>query len=221
MLAFLYCCRVAKREGESADSVSDILLYALPVSVICARTYYVAFTWENYKNNFADVFKIWEGGIAIYGAVIGAVLTAWIYCRVKKLSVLKMFDICCMGLMIGQFIGRWGNFVNAEAYGGYCAYLWGMSINGKSPVHPTFLYESLWNLAGFLILSRLHKKRPFYGYTFFCYLSWYGAGRFFIEGLRSDSLYFCGMRISQIVAFLCVALGICALSFLSEKHTKR
>ena len=221
ILALLYCSRVAKKEGEKSDTISDIVLYALPVSVIFARTYYVLFSWESYKDDLSSVFKIWEGGIAIYGAVIGAVLTAWIYCRVKKLNTLKIFDICCLGLMIGQMTGRWGNFVNAEAFGGYCDYFWGMSINGKAPVHPTFLYESLWNLVGFIILSSLHKKRPFYGYTFFNYLSWYGVGRFFIEGLRTDSLYAGGIRISQCVALLCVIGGTYALSFLSEKSLKR
>ena len=221
VLAFLYCCRVAKREGVSPDTISDILLYALPVSVIFARTYYVVFSWDSYRDNFLDVFKIWKGGIAIYGAIIGAVITGLIYCKVKKVNTLKIFDICSMGLMIGQIIGRWGNFVNAEAYGGYCSYLWGMSINGFAPVHPTFLYESLWNLAGFIILSRLHKKRPFYGYTFFNYLSWYGLGRFFIEGLRADSLYMGNVRISQLLAVCCVFAGICAISILSKRHTDK
>lgn len=221
ILAFLYSCRVAKREGESADTISDILIYALPVSVIFARTYYVIFSWESYRNNFIDVFKIWEGGIAIYGAVIGAVLTGFIYCKLKKLDTLKLFDICSLGLIIGQIIGRWGNFVNAEAFGGYCSYIWGMSIDGATPVHPTFLYESLWNLIGFVVLSVLHKNRPFYGFTFFSYLSWYGTGRFFIEGLRADSLYLGNMRISQLIAFLCVLTGACVLSFLSEKNISK
>lgn len=218
ILAFLYCSTLAKKEGENSDTVTDILLYAIPVSVIFARAYYVIFSWDSYKNDLSSIYKIWEGGIAIYGAVIGAVLTAWIYCKAKKLNVLKIFDICCLGLMIGQFIGRWGNFVNCEAYGGPCSAIWGMSINGAHPVHPTFLYESLWNLIGFVILSVLHKKRPFYGFTFFNYLSWYGVGRFFIEGLRTDSLYIGAMRISQIVAIICVIIGICALSYLSEKN---
>lgn len=221
ILAYLYCSNIAKKEGEKSDTITDIVLYALPVSIVFARTYYVIFSWENYKNDLSSIFRIWEGGIAIYGAVIGAVLTAWIYCKVKKLNVLKIFDICCLGLMIGQFIGRCGNFVNCEAYGGYCSYPWGMSINGNAPVHPTFLYESLWNFAGFIILSKLHKKRPFYGYTFFTYLSWYGVGRFFIEGMRSDSLYIGGMRVSQIIALVCVIAGICALAYFSEKHRRK
>ena len=217
VLAVLYCSHVAKRENEKPDTIVELLLWALPISIICARTYYVAFEWESYRNNPIDVFIIWEGGIAIYGAIIGAVITAFIYFRAKKLNVLKLFDICCMGLMIGQIVGRWGNFVNAEAYGGFCDYIWGMSIDGKAPVHPTFLYESLWNLLGFIIISRLHKNRPFYGYTFFTYLSWYGVGRYFIEGLRTDSLYIGNFRISQLVAIFCVILGTAALCRLADK----
>ena len=218
ILAFLYCCHVAKKEGISSDTIADLLIYALPVSVICARTYYVVFSWEQYRDNLADVFKIWEGGIAIYGAIIGAIITGIVFCRVKKLDTLKIFDICCLGLMIGQLVGRWGNFVNAEAFGGYCKYFWGMSIEGKECVHPTFLYESLWNILGFMILSLLHKKRPFYGFTFFSYTSWYGLGRFFIEGLRSDSLYFGRIRVSEALALICVFIGISALFYLSRRN---
>ena len=221
LLGFWYASVVAKRENINTENVTDILIYSLPVSVIFARTYYVVFSWESYKDRISDVFKIWEGGIAIYGAVIGAILTALIYCKVKKLNALKIFDVCCLGLVIGQIIGRWGNFVNAEAFGGYCGYVWGMSINGGAPVHPTFLYESLWNLFGLLILSQLHKKRPFNGYTFFCYLGWYGTGRYFIEGLRTDSLYLGVMRVSQLVAVLCVIISVAVLSFLSERHIAR
>ena len=220
LLAVLYCSCIAKREGESPEIITDTVLYALPVSVICARTYYVAFSWNSYKDNILDIFKIWEGGIAIYGAIIGAVLTAGIFFKIKKLNVLKLFDICCLGVIIGQAVGRWGNFVNAEAFGGPCHYIWGMSINGGECVHPTFLYESLWNLLGFVILSQLNKNRPFYGFTFFSYITWYGFGRFFIEGLRTDSLYLGNIRISQLVALLCVFIGIVALCLLSEKHNQ-
>ena len=217
ILAFFYCSRIAKKEGISAETLADIIIYALPVAVICARTYYVAFSWDKYKDSISDVFKIWEGGIAIYGAMISAVLSCFVYCKIKKINVLKVFDICCMGLLIGQLVGRWGNFTNAEAFGGYCSNFLGMSINGNSPVHPTFLYESLWNLAGLVILTFLHRKKPFDGYTFFCYVMWYGLGRFFIEGLRADSLYAGNYRVSQIVAMVCVVIGIAALCYLSEK----
>ncbi len=211
VLALLYCSHVAKREGENPDSITELVLYALPISVVFARTYYVIFSWDSYKDNLLDVFKIWEGGIAIYGAFIGAVLTAYVYFKIKKGNILKMFDICSLGLLIGQMVGRWGNFVNAEAFGGPCAFIWGMSINGGESVHPTFLYESLWNLLGFTILSLLNKKRPFYGFTFFCYIIWYGIGRFFIEGLRTDSLYLGNIRVSQAVAVICVIIGILSL----------
>jgi len=216
LLAFLYCSHIAKREDVSPDTIADLLIYALPVSVICARTYYVVFSWDSYKDNLSDVFKIWEGGIAIYGAIIGAVITGLVFCKIKKIKTLKIFDICCLGLMIGQFIGRWGNFFNAEAFGGYNSNFLGMSINGTPPVHPTFLYESLWNFAGFIILAFIHKKRPFNGFTFFTYITWYGVGRFFIEGMRADSLYFGGLRVSQLVAVICVIGGVCALHFLTE-----
>lgn len=211
VLAVLYCSHLAKKEGENPELITDLVLWALPVSVIFARTYYVLFSWDSYKDNLWDIFKIYEGGIAIYGAIIGAVLTALIFFKVKKLSVLKMFDICCLGLFIGQIIGRWGNFVNAEAFGGECDALWRMSINGAAGVHPTFLYESLWNLLGFIILSLLHKKRPFYGFTFFSYITYYGIGRFFIEGLRTDSLYLGNIRVSQVVALICVIFGIASI----------
>ena len=221
LLALMYCSHVAKKEGETAQTITDTVIYSLPVAVICARTYYVIFSWDKYKDNFIDVFKIWEGGIAIYGAIIGAIIAATIYFKIKRLNVLKMYDICCLGLLIGQAVGRWGNFVNAEAYGGPCSYIWGMSINGGECVHPTFLYESLWNISGFIILSLLNKKRPFYGFTFFSYLFWYGLGRFFIEGLRADSLYMGNFRVSQIVALACVATGVALSTILFIKLKKK
>ena len=216
VLAVIYCSFMAKKEDVSPEILTDMLLYALPASIICARIYYVAFSWENYKDNLLDVFKIWEGGIAIYGGIIGAVISAGIFFKVRKLNILKMFDICCLGLFIGQSVGRWGNFVNAEAFGGVCAYIWGMSINGGECVHPTFLYESLWNVAGLIILSYLHKRRKYYGFTFFSYLTWYGTGRFFIEGLRSDSLYLGAIRISQLVALICIIMGTAMSIYFSK-----
>lgn len=221
ILAVIYCSIVAKREGESVDTITDILLYSLPVAIICARLYYVVFSWENYRDNPMDIFKIWEGGLAIYGGIIGAVIAAGTYLKIKKMNVLKLFDICCLGVIIGQSVGRWGNFVNAEAFGGECSYIWGMSINGADCVHPTFLYESLWNISGFLILSHLHKKRPYYGFTFFSYVAWYGIGRFFIEGLRSDSLYIGSIRVSQLLALICIILGTVVNFFLFKKNKQQ
>jgi len=208
LLAVTYCSLLAKKEGEKADVITDLVLCALPAAIVCARAYYVIFSWESYKDSPMDIFKIWEGGIAIYGAIIGAVISAYIFSRAKKINTLKLFDIACLGLLIGQSVGRWGNFVNAEAFGGPCNALWGMSINGGEPVHPTFLYESLFNFIGLIVLSLLNKRRPFCGFTFFSYLVWYGAGRFFIEGLRTDSLYILSFRVSQLVSLAIVITGI-------------
>ncbi len=219
ILAVLYCSHIAKKEGENPENVTDLVLWALPVSVVFARTYYVLFSWDSYKDNPIDIFKIWEGGIAIYGAIIGAVLTAYIFCRVKKINPLKFFDICSLGLLIGQAVGRWGNFVNGEAFGGECAFFWGMSINGGEIVHPTFLYESLWNTLVFVLLAILHKKRPFYGFTFFMYMTLYSIGRFFIESMRADSLYLGNLRVSQLLAFILMIVGIISL-VLCRKNDK-
>ncbi len=221
VLAYIYCGRLFKKENEDPQLLSDILLCTLPTAIICARTYYVAFSWDNYKDNLIDVFKIWEGGIAIYGGIIGAVIAALIVLKVKKANILKIFDICALGLLIGQAVGRWGNFVNAEAFGFYTGSILGMSINKAMCVHPTFLYESLWNLAGFFTLGKMHKNRPYNGFTFFGYLMWYGFGRFFIEGLRTDSLYIGNFRISQMIALLSILIGIIGNYFLVRKKAQK
>lgn len=225
LLGIFVAVMMGKKRNISSDTVFDIVLWGLPSAVICARIYYVVFEFEQYKDNFADVFKIWNGGIAIYGAVIGAVLSTYIYCKAKKLDFLEMVDVCCMGLITGQIIGRWGNFTNQEAFGSNTSLPWGMTgsdiikkleqlresgidVVPDMPVHPTFLYESLWNLLvlGILIFVFLKLYR-FKGQIFFSYISLYGLGRFFIEGLRTDSLYMGVFRVSQLVAIGCVVAG--------------
>ena len=223
ILAILYCSYLAKKQNIDYNIILDIALYGIPVSVIFARMYYVIFSFESYRDNLVDIFKIWNGGIAIYGAVIGAVLTAYIYCKCKKINVLKIFDICILGVMIGQIIGRWGNFVNAEAYGSVTDSPWRMAIYHYGElitVHPTFLYESSWNLVGFIILSLTFKRKKFNGEIFFSYLLWYGIGRFFIEGLRTDSLYFFNFRVSQIVAIVTALIGMILLAYNYKKNLK-
>lgn len=229
ILGIFAAAMLAKSRKISTDAVFDIVLWGLPSAVVCARIYYVIFEFEQYKNNFADVFKIWEGGIAIYGAVIGAVSAAYIYCRVKKLNFPEMADVCCVGLITGQMIGRWGNFTNQEAFGGNTSLPWGMTgsdivkkledmkaagmdVNPDMPVHPTFLYESLWNLLvlGILIFM-FYRMYRFSGQIFLSYITLYGAGRFWIEGLRTDSLYLGPVRVSQLVALACVAAGVILL----------
>ncbi len=208
LLAYLFCSHIGKEYNITKDNAVDIVLFGLPSAVICARIYYVLFKWEHYKNNLTDIFKIWEGGIAIYGAIIGAALSTYIYCKVKKIHFLNAFDLGAFGLLIGQICGRWGNFVNAEAYGSITTLPWRMELLDLGiSVHPTFLYESLWNLGVFLLLVKFRKKMTFRGEVFLSYITLYGLGRFWIEGLRTDSLFLGPLRISQIVAILCVITG--------------
>lgn len=221
LVAYLYCMHIAKDSGLTKDNILDILIFGLPSSVICARIYYVVFEWDSYKNNLIDIFKIWEGGIAIYGAVIGACLSTYIYCRIKKISVSKAFDVGSYGLLIGQIFGRWGNFVNAEAYGSITDLPWRMELLDLGiAVHPTFLYESLWNLGVFIFLVLRRKKMKFDGEAFLWYITLYGLGRFWIEGLRTDSLFLGPLRISQCVAAVCVVIGIILLIVNNKKHKR-
>ena len=219
LLAAIFCGRQAHRFGIKQDQLLDMLLFALPIGIICARVYYVVFNAQLYFNEdgvfvWKDAVAIWDGGIAIYGGVIGGALTCLIFCRVRKIPFLAMADLAVLGLLIGQCIGRWGNFINQEAFGGPCTLPWrmGLEINGQyMTVHPTFLYESLWNAVGFCILFFLIRKlRTFDGELFLGYLLWYGLGRFWIEGLRTDSLYLfqTGIRVSQLVALLSVAVAV-------------
>lgn len=216
ILAVLFCMWQAKKFDLTVDNILDVLLFGLPVGVICARAYYVIFQWDQYES-FAEMVNIRDGGLAIYGGVIGAFVTGYIYCRIKKVNLLAMFDIASLGFLIGQSIGRWGNFVNGEAYGEVTDLPWGMTINGYGPYHPTFLYESLWNVVGFVLLFIFAKKwMKHHGEVFFLYFAWYGLGRFFIEGLRTDSLYLGPVRISQILAAVFCLAGV-ALFVLSRK----
>ena len=168
----------------------------------------MVFSWDSYKDNFVDIFKIWEGGIAIYGAVIGAFVAGFVYCKVKKLSFYKITDIAAPCFLIGQAVGRWGNFINVEAYGSETDLPWRMLIVAENKaVHPTFLYESLWNITGFVIFAYLSRKKPFEGFIFYMYLCWYGLGRFWVEGLRADSLMLGSLRVSQLVALCCIIIS--------------
>ena len=225
IVAVLVCLRIGKKHGVSEDTIFDMVIFGAPSAVICARIYYVVFKWDIYKNRFADVFKIWEGGIAIYGAVIGAVAAVLIYCKVKKLNPLRCIDVGCIGLAIGQAIGRWGNFVNREAFGAPASSLvpWRMrlytdaTLSTWAEVHPTFLYESLWNIGVVVLLINIIKKKKIDGQVFWTYLLSYGIGRLWIEGLRLDSLYLGAVRISQIVALITVVLALIMLIVCSKK----
>lgn len=209
-LAVLYAFKRAPQFGTTTDELIDGLLITLPISIVGARAYYVLNSWSYYSERPGEIIRIWEGGLAIYGAVIAAFITVYIYGRVKKIDFFNLFDLASLGFLIGQIVGRWANFVNAEAFGGPTDAPWGMSINGGAPVHPTFLYESLWNVIGFAFLHFYSKRRHFKGEIALLYFAWYGLGRFFIEGLRTDSLYLggTGIRVSQLFAILSYAAAL-------------
>ncbi len=224
LLAVIYTVKHAKDFGLSEDDVIDTLIWGVPLGIIGARLYYVIFYRDAsglnpYFDGFGDlrdIIAVWEGGLAIYGGVIGGVIGLVIATRIKKISSRAMLDVISFGLLIGQAIGRWGNFTNREAHGTETMAPWRMGLVYSYKTfyyHPTFLYESLWNVLGFLLLHFvLRKKRKFDGQMFLCYLAWYGLGRLFIEGLRTDSLYVgsTNLRVSQLLAGLtCLfALGI-------------
>lgn len=213
---FLFALHEAKRLNVDTEVIYDLILWGLPISVICARIYYVVFSFDEMRGSILNVFKIWDGGIAIYGAVIGAVLTGIIYCKVKKIKIGLIFDVCAIPLMLGQAIGRWGNFVNAEVYGRATNVLWRMSVNGVD-VHPLFLYESLWMLLGICLLIAYKNRKKFDGEIFLLYVVWYGIGRGFLEGMR-DTTYilkmFGNIPVSQVLAFTSAIIAIGVLIYL-------
>ena len=216
--AFFYCRYRASQEQVSIDDLMDYAIFCVISAVICARIYYVATTWTelsyyvpgDFFKTLRNVIAIWEGGIAIYGAIIGGALAAYVVSRVKHIKFTKVADLLSPGVMIGQIAGRWGNFINAEAHGGVTDLPWRMGITtaqGTVYYHPAFLYESLWNLIGFLMINAFYKKKKYDGQIFLMYLTWYGFGRMLIEGLRTDSLYVGPFRISQIVGFVSFLAG--------------
>lgn len=205
LLAVLYSLRRCKQFGLKQDDLLDGVLWVTPFAIICARAYYVAFTWEAYADNPISALYIWEGGIAIYGGVLGAVLGIAILCKVKKLKFAAVMDLVLLGFLIGQSMGRWGNFFNREAFGAPTDSFLRMGLFNSATgqweyYHPTFLYESVWNLAGLVLLHFWSKKRRYDGQIALGYAAWYGLGRTWIEGLRMDSLYWGDFRVSQVLA---------------------
>lgn len=215
--------REANRLGLKKDTILDLIIIAAPVAIIFARIYYVIFEWEQYQAGpWWKVLAVWEGGIAIHGALIGAVLTGFIYARVKDISFFKIADIIAPSLILGQAIGRWGNFMNQEAHGGamsaaayenFHQYLPDFIMNQMciegTYYYPTFLYESFWNILVFIGLIMLRRKNPLRGEIFLSYLMMYSIGRFFIEGLRTDSLYVVpGLRTAQLISVVLIILAV-------------
>ncbi len=194
----------AKAENLPDDIVIDLALVAVPIAVICTRLYYVAFNWDYYGRYPDQILNFRQGGLAIHGGIIGGVLACYFFCRYKKIGFWKMADICAPSLILGQAIGRWGNYINQEAHGGPTNLPWGIMVNGVK-VHPTFLYESLWNFAVFFFLLYYSKKKKFEGEIFLNYLILYSFARFFIEGLRTDSLMVGPFRTAQVISILIIA----------------
>lgn len=239
----LLAAHVAKLEKLDADVVWDFAIYAIIFSIIGARVYYVVFRWDAYKDNLLEVFNLRNGGLAIYGAVIAAFLTMWIYCRKKKQSFLQLADICVPGLVLGQVIGRWGNFTNREVFGEYTESLLAMRLPAEMvragdisekiaahmaegtnyiQVHPTFLYESLWNLALLAVLLLYRKHKKFEGEQWLIYLGGYGLGRAWIEGIRTDTLFIphTTVAVSQVLAVVLFVVSLAADLFIREQMKK-
>ena len=228
MLAVLYGWKRSRQFGFTQDDITDGVLCVVPFAVLCARAYYCIFQWESFKDNPISVLYIWEGGLAIYGGVLGAVLGIAVFCYFKKIKLPALLDLVALGFLIGQSMGRWGNFFNREAYGAETEFFLRMGLmltpdrfaaSTMHYYHPTFLYESLWNLAGFLILHFWSKRRQFDGQVALGYAVWYGLGRAWIEGLRTDSLYWGTLRVSQILAVVsCVAAAIVLIVMALRSH---
>ena len=245
LLGITLAARDATRRGIGEDTIYDFALFGIIVGVMGARLYYVIFQWENYRGNLLEILNLRAGGLAIYGGVIGGIVSLAVFCKRKNKNFLMLADSLILGVLVGQILGRWGNFFNAEAFGRYTDSLFAMQIkravvnpimidaallqhlvtvNGVEyiQVHPTFLYESLWNLGLLLFLLRHRDKKRFEGEIFFLYLGGYGLGRVWIEGLRTDSLLLpgTGIAVSQALAGLCVLLALFCL-FYGRKRAAR
>ena len=239
LLALLYAFHIAPKVGINVDRMIDVIFVGTIMAIVCARAYYVAMAPFKYDSLW-EMIDLRDGGIAIYGAVIGAFVFGGLACRWRKVPILKMFDLTAVSFLLGQAVGRWGNFVNQEAFGTNTSLPWGMiserttnylisvqaelaaqgvTVDPFAPVHPTFLYESIWCLVGFLALAAYYKRRRFDGEMLLLYLFWYGLGRFWIEGLRTDSLYLVGsLRASQLLAGLSCAAALVAWAVLRRKY---
>ena len=226
VLAVLYCMNRSKEFGIQEDDILDGVLWVTPFAICCARAYYCIFAWHEYAADPISVLYIWNGGLAIYGGVIGALIGVSVLCKLKKIKLPAMLDLVLLGFLIGQSIGRWGNFMNREAFGAPTDSFLRMglynTLTGQTEYyHPTFLYESAWNLCGFVLLHFLSKRRKYDGQIALCYAAWYGLGRCLIEGLRMDSLYWGSFRVSQVLAGIsCVAAVIVLIWQHFREHPK-
>ncbi|HGZ8221379.1 TPA: prolipoprotein diacylglyceryl transferase [Staphylococcus aureus] len=229
LLGYFVAQRALVKAGLHKDTLVDIIFYSALFGFIAARIYFVIFQWPYYAENPSEIIKIWHGGIAIHGGLIGGFLAGVIVCKVKNLNPFQIGDIVAPSIILAQGIGRWGNFMNHEAHGGPVSRAFleqlhlpnfiieNMYINGQY-YHPTFLYESIWDVAGFIILVNIRKHLKL-GETFFLYLTWYSIGRFFIEGLRTDSLMLTSnIRVAQLVSILLILISISLIVYRRIKY---
>ena len=246
ILAMLYCfSKMKKRYGIDPDRAIDVIIGGIIGGIIGARTYFVIFKWDEYAGNWKEIINVRNGGLAIYGGIIGSFIVGMIICRIRKVKILPMMDLMCLGFLIGQSVGRWGNFVNQEAFGTNTDSLLGMTggtiqntimdqmshldgamykngldMSEKNAVHPCFLYESIWCLLGFIIIASFSKHRKFDGQVSLMYAAWYGAGRSVIEGLRTDSLMAGNIRVSQALAVVLTLSSILLLTVITLKYKR-
>jgi phosphatidylglycerol---prolipoprotein diacylglyceryl transferase len=220
MVAIFLAIREAKRLGKNPEYIIDLSLWCIPAAIIGARLYYVLLEWDYYNGDIMRMINIREGGLAIHGGLIGAILTGYIFTKIKKISFWETADIVAPSIVIGQAIGRWGNFANGEAHGGPTSLPWGILVDGIR-VHPTFLYESLWNLGVFAILILYRKKKKVDGEIFLLYGILYSVGRFWIEGLRTDSLMFFGMRAAQLISLAIIVVFSATFYYIRNREKNR
>jgi len=220
-IGIILCKKKDGKYGIKFENILELLIYAIPIGIICARIYYIAFNWNYYSKNILEIFNLKNGGIAIYGALIGGAILTYIYCKIKKIDFLNLLDYISPSVAIAQAIGRWGNFVNIEAYGKNTTLPWRMGIFESGiykEVHPAFLYEALANLVIFIILLKKSEKRKFKGEILYLYIIMYSFIRFFIEGIRIDSLMLYNIKISQILS---LTLFVVFCIILSKKYIKK
>lgn len=239
LFAVVYCFKRMRSFGIDDDRATNVVFAGFIGAVICARLYYVIMSWDQFKDDLPSIFMVREGGLAIYGGIIGAVGVGFIAAKICKVRFLPLMDLVGMGFLIGQAFGRWGNFFNHECYGSNTTLPWGMTspriqselateasqileltgvtVDPTQPVHPCFLYESLWCIIGFVLLHIYSKHRKFDGELFLLYIGWYGLGRMIIEALRTDSLMVGHLRVSQLVAGICVIISIAAIIYMRNK----
>jgi phosphatidylglycerol:prolipoprotein diacylglycerol transferase len=225
VLAVLYALRRREEFGLTEDHLIDGVLCVVPFAILCARLYYCVFEWDTYASNPISVLYIWQGGLAIYGGILGAAVGMLVYCKWKRISFFATTDLVSLGFLIGQSAGRWGNFFNREAFGGKTDSFLRMGLFNTLTQefeyhHPTFLYESVWNLVGLALLHWFSKRRQYDGQVSLLYVAWYGLGRAWIEGLRTDSLYIgsTGIRVSQLLSVVLALVSLTLLLIQSRKE---